>query len=91
MILYGKKINELIYYLLVDEDDPYVTFKSKNYIQNIMFLVVVARPNFNDEGNETFTRKISMFSLINKILARRSSVNRVVWTVEIKLIIFITK
>nr|ABD32506.1 probable transposase - soybean transposon mariner element Soymar1-related, putative [Medicago truncatula] len=43
------------YYLLVDEDEPHRMCRNKNYIGKVMFLVVVARPRFDDDDNETFS------------------------------------
>lgn len=56
-----------------------------------MFLVVVARPRFDDEGKETFSGKISVFPLVTKVSAKRSSVNRASGTLETKLVSSITK
>lgn len=83
--------NSTNYYLLANEDDPYRTCRNKNYIQKIMFLVAVARPKFDDEDNVTFTGKIGVFPLVDKVPARRSSVNRSAGTLETKPITFITK
>jgi hypothetical protein len=79
------------YYLLADEEDPYRTCKNKNYIPKVMFLVALARPRFNDEDEVTFTGKIGLFPLVNKVPARRSSVNRAAGTLETKPITSITK
>ena len=45
-----KKVN---YYMLSGEDDPLRTVKNKNFIGKVMFLVAIARPRFDSEGNET--------------------------------------
>jgi hypothetical protein len=55
-----------------------------------MFLVALARPRFNDEDEVTFTGKIGLFPLVNKVPARRSSVNRATGTLETKPITSIT-
>ncbi|KAI5439312.1 hypothetical protein KIW84_024911 [Lathyrus oleraceus] len=83
--------NSTNYYLLANEDDLYRTCRNKNYIQKVMFLVAVARPIFDDEDNVTFTGKIGGFPLVDKVLARRSSVNQSAGTLETKPITFITK
>ncbi|KAI5440536.1 hypothetical protein KIW84_010139 [Lathyrus oleraceus] len=83
--------NSTNYYLLANEDDPYRTCRNKNYIQKVMFLVAVARPKFDDEDNVTFTGKIGVFPLVDKVPARRSSVNRSAGTLETKPITSITK
>jgi len=41
-----------------------------------MFLVAVARPRFDDDGNETYSGKIGMFPLVHEVPAIRSSVNK---------------
>ncbi|XP_058756226.1 uncharacterized protein LOC131629457 [Vicia villosa] len=77
--------NSTNYYLLANEDDPYRTCRNKNYIQK------VARPRFDDEDNVTFTGKIGVFPLVDKVPAKRSSVNRTTGTLETKPITSITK
>jgi len=42
-----------------------------------MFLIVVARPRFDEEGNETWSQKIGVFPLVTKVLAKRSSFNKI--------------
>ncbi|XP_058745183.1 uncharacterized protein LOC131617899 [Vicia villosa] len=79
------------YYLLANEVDPYRTCKNKNYISKVMFLVAVARPRFDNEGNEIFSGKIGVFPLVNKVPARRLSVNRAARTLETKPITSINK
>lgn len=71
------------YYVLLEEDDPLRTCKSKNFIEKVMFLVVVARPRFDAQGNELFSGKIGVFPFITKEPARRNSVNRVADILEI--------
>lgn len=82
--------NSTNYYLLADEDEPHRTCKSKNFISKIMFLVAVARPRFDNEGNETFSGKIGIFPFVNEQPARRTSVNRVAGTMEKKPITSVT-
>ncbi|MCH88251.1 transposase [Trifolium medium] len=79
------------YYLVTDEEDPYRTCRNKNYIPKVMFLVAIARPRFDDEFNVTFTGKIGLFPLVEKVPAKRSSANRVAGTLETKPITSITK
>ena len=43
------------YYLLTDENDPYHSYKNKNFIMKVVFLVAMARPRFDYEGNETWS------------------------------------
>lgn len=82
--------NSTNYYSLPDEDEPYRTCKSKNFIGKVMFLVAVARPRFNSEGNMTFSGKIGVFPFVHEQPERRTSVNRVAGTMEKKPISSIT-
>jgi hypothetical protein len=79
------------YYLLPDEDEPHRTCKSKKFIGKVMFLAAVARPRFDDERNGTFSGKIGIFPFVTEQLAKRTSVNRVVETLEKKLITSVTR
>ncbi|KAL3624852.1 hypothetical protein CASFOL_031520 [Castilleja foliolosa] len=72
------------YYLLPDEEDPLRTCKSKNFITKVMFLVAIARPRFDEQGNELFSGKIGTFPFVTKQAAKRSSANRVAGTLETK-------
>jgi len=74
------------YYLLADENKPYRSSNNKNYLGKVMFLVVVAKPRFDDEEKETFSGKIGVWPLVHQVAARRSSVNRPSGTLETKLI-----
>lgn len=56
-----------------------------------MFLVAITRPRFDDEGNETFSRKIGVFPFVTKESAKRTSVNRVAYTLETTHITSMTK
>lgn len=51
------------YYLLLDEEEPIWSCKSKKFIEKVMFLVVVARPRFDAQGNEIFKEKLVSFLL----------------------------
>lgn len=79
------------YHLHPLEQEPLRTVKSKNFIRQIMFLTTVARPRVDGEGNYTFDGKIGTFALANYEPARRTSVNRVVGTLEMKPINSIKK
>ncbi|XP_050220689.1 uncharacterized protein LOC126671037 [Mercurialis annua] len=72
------------YYLLPNEDEPLRTCKSKNFIGKVMFLAAIARPRFDAEGNELFSGKIGVFPFVTLEPAKRSSVNRVAGTLELK-------
>ncbi|KAL7157635.1 hypothetical protein ABFS83_02G090600 [Erythranthe nasuta] len=79
------------YYLLPDEEDPLRTCKSKNYIEKVMFLAAIARPRFDAQGNEIFSRKIGVFPFFTYEPAKRTSINRVAGTLEIKPITSVNK
>lgn len=53
--------NSTNYYLLVDEDEPHRTCKSKNFITKVMFLAAVTRPRFDNERNVSFSGKIGIY------------------------------
>ncbi|KAF7801620.1 mariner transposase [Senna tora] len=79
------------YYMLVDEEDPIRSCKSKNFIDKVMFLVALARPRFDAQGRELFLGKIGIFPLVTYEPARRTSVNRVAGTLETKPIASVNK
>ncbi|XP_054778177.1 uncharacterized protein LOC129286184 [Prosopis cineraria] len=79
------------YYLAIGEEPPYRTCKNKNDVSKVMFLVTVARPRFDTQGNEIFFEKIGLFSFVTKEAARRRSANRGRGTMETKPITSITK
>ncbi|KAL7093621.1 hypothetical protein ACP275_11G050500 [Erythranthe tilingii] len=79
------------YYLLPDEEDPLRTCKSKNFIAKVMFLVAIARPRFDEQGNELFSGKIGVFPLVTQEAAKRTSINRVAGTLETKAISSVNK
>ncbi|XP_047258581.1 uncharacterized protein LOC124890814 [Capsicum annuum] len=55
--IFSKKVER--YYLLPGEQepDPYRSYKSKNFIPKVMFMAAVARPRFDENGIELFSRK----------------------------------
>lgn len=55
------------YYLLAQEEDPHRTVHNKNYIGKVMFLVAVAKPRYDNEGNCTFDGKIGIWPFIRKV------------------------
>jgi hypothetical protein len=79
------------YYLLAYEDELYRTCKIKNFILKVMFLAAIARPRLVNEGTETWSGKIGLFPLVEKVPAKRSSVNRPARTLETKPITSVTK
>lgn len=52
------------YYMLPTEENPLRSCQNKNFIGKVMFLVALARPRFDDEGNEVFSGKIGVFPLV---------------------------
>lgn len=48
------------YYLHLDETEHFRTCKSKRFIAKTMFLVVIARPQFDATTNEEFNGKIGI-------------------------------
>lgn len=72
------------YYLLPEEEVPHRTCQSKNFITKVMFLAAMARPRFDDEGNETFSGKIGVFPFVTLQPAQRRSKNRDAGTLELK-------
>ncbi|CAI8613497.1 unnamed protein product [Vicia faba] len=79
------------YYLLPDEDEPYRTCKSKNFIAKVMFLVAQTRPRFDAGENETFSGKIGVFPFVTHEPAQRSSINRVAGTMVTKAITLVKR
>ena len=64
------------YYLANDEERPHREVKSKNFIEKVMFLTVVTRPRFDENGNCTFDGKIGVFPFVCMEPAKRKSPNR---------------
>ncbi|XP_027103339.1 uncharacterized protein [Coffea arabica] len=79
------------YYLVPDEEDPHRTIQSKNFIGKIMFLVALARPRFDPQGNEVFSGKIGVWPFVTQESAKRTSANRVVGTLQTKPITSVTR
>lgn len=57
-----KKMHK--YYVLPDEEVSYCTCQSKNYIRNVIFLAAMARPRFDDDGNEIFLETLECLHLL---------------------------
>jgi AraC-like DNA-binding protein len=72
------------YYLANEEEEPYRSCQSKNYIEKVMFLCVVGRPRFDEDGNCIFDGKIGMFPFVTEKPAERRSGNRPRGTMETK-------
>ena len=71
-------------YLVPGETPPTRTVGHKSHILKVMFLVAVARPRYNDDDECTFDGKIGAWPFVERVAARRSSVNRPAGTVETK-------
>jgi hypothetical protein len=79
------------YYLVHDEEEPMRTCKSKSLIEKVKFLVDIARPRFDANGNEIFYGKIGVFPLVTQVPAKRNSINKAAKTLETKQITSVTK
>jgi len=64
------------YYLANDEERPHREVKSKNFIEKVMFLAVVARPRFDQNGNCIFDGKLGVLPFVYVEPAKRKSENR---------------
>jgi hypothetical protein len=64
------------YYLANDEERPQREVKSKNFIEKVMFLAVVTRPRFDENGNCIFDGKVGIFPFVKVEPAKRWSPNR---------------
>jgi hypothetical protein len=64
------------YYLANDEERPQRAVKSKNFIEKVMFLAVVTRPRFDENGHCTFDGKLGIFPFVTLEPAKRWSPNR---------------
>jgi len=72
------------YYLLLAKEEPYRACQSKNFIAKVMFLAAMARPRFDEKGNEVFSGKIGVFHFVSLELAIRRSKHRDAGTLEWK-------
>jgi hypothetical protein len=63
----GTKKNKT-FYMLPSEDDPVKTVQNKNSIDKVMFLVVVARPKFDEEGNCYFDGKLGIWPFVRQVM-----------------------
>jgi len=64
------------YYLANNEERPHREVKSKNFIEKVMFLAIVARPRFDQNGNCIFDGKLGVFPFVYVEPAKRRSENR---------------
>jgi hypothetical protein len=59
--------NKRTYYLMPEEEEPVRTIQNKNYIGKVMFLVAIARPRYDDEGNLIFDGKICCWAMVTEV------------------------
>ena len=64
------------HYLTPGEVELHKEIQSKRFVPKIMFMCVVARPIFSNEGELIFYGKINIFPLTQEVPAQRSSKNR---------------
>lgn len=60
-------------YYLTEDEEPYRTCQSKRFITKIMFLGVVGRPVFSDDGEVLWDGKVGIFPLVESVEAKRKS------------------
>ena len=59
---------------------------AKQFLLKVMFLAVVARPRFDEQGNCTFDGNIGTWPFIEKVAAQHDSTNRPAGTLETKCV-----
>lgn len=64
------------YYLMLDEEEPQRSCKSKRFITKVMFMCAVARPCFDRGRNQFFNGKLGIWPFVYKEHATRNSKNR---------------
>lgn len=69
----------------------YALVKVIYFFEKVMFLVDITHQRFDAEGRELFSGKIGVFPLVTHEPAKRSSINRVAGTLEIKPITSVNK
>jgi hypothetical protein len=75
---------QLNLYIVPGEPVPERSVRQKSHIFKVMFLVVMARPCYNDTGECTFDGKISTWPLVERVAARRAAVCRPAGTIKTK-------
>ena len=79
------------YYLAPDEEEPYRSTQSKEFIEKVMFLAAVARPRYDDHGVMTFDGKIGIWPFTYQDFAKRRSPYRERGEEVIKVLPSVTK
>lgn len=64
------------YYMLLDEETPHRTCKSKRFISKVMFMAAVARPRWDPHKKCLFDGKIGIWPFVTRTPAQRNSKNR---------------
>ena len=72
------------YYLLPEEPEPLRTLHHKDGITKVMFLAVVAKPRYGEDGEVTFDGKLGIWAYVTESPAQRTSENRDKGTLELK-------
>jgi hypothetical protein len=49
------------FYILPDEETPYIAAQSKSNIQKLMFISVIVRPQYDSTSNQFFNGKIGIW------------------------------
>jgi hypothetical protein len=75
---------QLHLYLVPGETGPERSVRHKSHILKVMFLAAIARPRYNNAGECTFDGKIEIWPFVERVPARRASVNRPAGTIETK-------
>lgn len=65
------------YYVLLDEQEPQRSCKSKRFITKVMFMAAVARPRFDYAKKQYFDGKVGIWPFVYQEPAKRNSKNRV--------------
>lgn len=72
------------YYLLNGEQEPHRTTKSKRFVQKVMFLTAVARPQWDHSRNQRFDGKLGIWPFVKQEPAKNNSRNRPAGTLVTK-------
>ncbi|XP_074299712.1 uncharacterized protein LOC141630865 [Silene latifolia] len=79
------------FYLAKGETEPHRCVQSKSFIEKVMFMCAVARPQYGSNGEVVFDGKIGIWPFVCQVPAQRNSKNRVAGTLETKCIESINK
>ena len=62
-----------VYYLTREEPELIRTIHNKNCIGKVMFLIIVARPRHDAQGNVTFDGKVGLWAFVTEDAAKYNS------------------